>query len=129
MKKLRVTVDGKVFEVLVEVLDEGSSAAPAPAAAPRAASSAVVAPPPSAPRPAAASGPAGAGDIRSPLAGKVVTIHVKVGDAVTADQQVVTLEAMKMNTFINAPQAGTVAAILVNAGDAVEEGQVLLKLA
>jgi biotin carboxyl carrier protein len=126
MKKLRVTVDGKVFEVLVEVLDEG--AAPAAAvSAPRPAA-AVVAPPSSAPKAAAPAGPSGPGDVRSPLAGKVVAIGVKVGDAVAADQQVITLEAMKMNTFINAPKAGTVSAILVNAGDAVEEGQVLLKL-
>ena len=40
-----------------------------------------------------------------------------------------TLEAMKMNTYIYAPKAGKVSTVLVNAGDAVEEGAVLMAIA
>jgi glutaconyl-CoA/methylmalonyl-CoA decarboxylase subunit gamma len=136
MKKLRVTVEGKVYEVLVEMLDDAGSsapAAPAPAAArPAPAALASMAAPASAP--AAAPKPAalaagGAGEIPSPLAGKVVSIDVAVGQTVAEGAQVATIEAMKMNTYIYAPRAGTVAAILVNPGDGVEEGGPLLRLA
>lgn len=129
MKKLRVTVEGKVYDVLVEVLDEGTAAAAPRAAAPVAAPAVVasVAAPAAAPAPAPR-GPAGSGDIASPLAGKVVSLDVKVGQAVAEGAQVATIEAMKMNTYIYAPKAGTVAAILVNPGDGVEEGTVMIRL-
>jgi len=131
MKKLRVTVDGKVFEVLVESLDEPAapSAAPAPVASPVAATPAP-APVAAAPAPSAAvpSGPAGPGDVQSPLAGRVVSLDVQVGQEVKADQPLLTLEAMKMNTVISAPKAGKVSEIFVNAGDAVEEGKVLIRI-
>ena len=126
MKKLRVTVDGKTYDVVVEVLDNAPaaavSAAPLPATAPPVAIAA------SAPAPAPARVAAGDGAIVSPLAGKVVSVDVKVGDSVAAGAQVATLQAMKMNTFIYAEQAGKVTAVLVTAGDAVEEGAALLQL-
>ena len=65
----------------------------------------------------------------SPLAGKVVAVDVKPGQAVAAGAQLLTLEAMKMNTFVYAPKAGTVATVHVNPGDAVEEGAALVTLA
>ncbi len=133
MKKLRVTIEGKTYDVLVEVLED-TSAAPQPAA-PIAAP--VVSPPPAAPPVAAApvAQPAApkasgstAGDIVCPLTGKVVSIDVKVGDTVQEGAQVATVEAMKMNTYIYAPRGGPVTAVLVNAGDGVEEGTVLLRV-
>jgi glutaconyl-CoA/methylmalonyl-CoA decarboxylase subunit gamma len=128
MKKLRVTVEGKVYEVLVEMLDEGPPATAAPSAAPRAQSAAVTAPISSAP--ATASAPAAApGDIISPLAGRIMSIDVQVGQTVAAGAQVATVEAMKMNTYIYATAAGKIASILVQAGDAVEEGAPLMRLA
>jgi biotin carboxyl carrier protein len=133
MKKLRVTVDGKAYEVLVEMLDES----PAPVRALAAPSAPAVAAPTVAPAPvspviAAPSAPstpvAGSGSVASPLAGKVVSIDVKVGEAVAEGAQLVTLEAMKMNTFVYAPRAGQVAAVHAAAGDAVEEGAPLLTM-
>jgi len=125
-KKLRITVEGKAYEVTVEVLGDGSvqSSAPAPVVSAAAAAPAAAPTPPPAPAPVAA----GAGDVPSPLAGKVVSVDVKVGDTVTQGQNVVTLEAMKMNTYVTAPAAGTVKSILVNAGDSVEEGQGLISI-
>lgn len=131
MKRLRISVEGKTYEVEVELLDEGFSS-PAPrAAAPT--SSARVAAPVAAPdaTPAAVAAPAAAGDgsVVSPLAAVVVSADVAIGDTVAEGQTVITLEAMKMNTIVAATQAGTVTAILVKAGDAVEEGQVMVTLA
>lgn len=130
MKKLRVTVDGTPYDVLVEIIDDGSDPAFAPArpsAHPAHIESAhVSAPPVSAP---AHRAPAAAiGDVPSPLAGKVVSIDVKIGQKVEANTQLLTLEAMKMNTYVFAPAAGTVGEILVAPGDATEEGQVLVRL-
>jgi len=133
IKKLRVTVEGKAYEVEVEVLESSPAAAPAPLhAAPASAPAAAPAPaaptpapsPSTPPKPAAAS----AGDVPSPLAGRVVAVQVNIGDTVESGAQLLTLEAMKMNTFVFAPRPGTVAAIHVKPGDAVEEAQALITL-
>ncbi|MFH1500176.1 MAG: biotin/lipoyl-containing protein [Verrucomicrobiota bacterium] len=132
MKKLRVTVEGKIYEVLVEVLEDSSGSAQ-PSQRPPVTASIAPTPVVAAPAPASAapSAPAagGPGDVSSPLAGKVVSIDVKVGDTVAEGAQVATVEAMKMNTYIYASKAGRVAAIHVNAGDGVEEGANLLTIA
>jgi biotin carboxyl carrier protein len=124
MKKLRITVDGKVFDVQVEDLDDSSSSSAGgrPPVTLGASAGPVSAPPTSAP--AVASG--GPGDVVSPLAGRVVSVDCKVGDKVEAGAQLVTIEAMKMNTYVNASAAGTVTTLHVNAGDSVEEGQPLV---
>ena len=131
MKKLRVTIEGKTYDVLVEVLDEPGAATPAApsqatvSAAPVVASAPVVTPA-AAPAPKPATG--GAGDVPCPLTGKVVSVDVKVGDSVAEGAQVATIEAMKMNTYIYAPRSGKVGAVFVNPGDGVEEGTALLRI-
>ena len=128
MKKLRVTVDGKVYEVIVEELEGPASAASSPVLAPISPQGASVAAPAVA-APASAAPPAsGPGDVPSPLAGKVVTINCTVGQEVAVGDTLITLEAMKMNTFVQAPSSGKVKAILVKEGDAVQEGQTLLSI-
>lgn len=138
MKKLRVTVEGKAYDVTVEILDQGAEGSPfnpiavagakAPAApvvsAPIA--SASVSAPVSAP--AAAAAPAGPGSVVSQLAGKIVSINVKEGDAVKEGDVLLAVEAMKMNTYINAPRAGKVKKVNVAVGDAVNEGQSLIEI-
>jgi len=57
--------------------------------------------------------------------GAVWKILVKEGEKVEKDQQIMILEAMKMEIDINAPQAGTITSILVAPNAAVEEGQTL----
>ena len=126
IRHLRVTVDGRPYDVTVESLD---TAAPVVSSAPAAAPARVAAaapPPPPPPPPAAPS--AGAGDIVSPLAGRLVTFDVKVGDRVADGTQVATLEAMKMHTTVHSHGAGVVKALLVQPGDAVEEGRPLITL-
>ncbi len=135
IKKLRVTVDGNSYDVTVELQDENVGFTPAPVPA-----SAAVAPPPlpAAPTPAAApvaasaapssSGPSGPGDVPSPLAGRVIAINVSAGQAVKEGDHLVTLEAMKMNTFVMAPKNGKVTEVKTSVGDAVEEGQALVRI-
>ena len=129
-KQFRITLNGKTFDVVAEMIGEEDHAAVAPvAASPRPARSAGAAAAPAAPaagRPVVQA--AGEGDVASPLAGKVVSLHVSVGATVEAGEKVVTLEAMKMNTVVNATAGGKVTAIHVAAGDSVEEGQALLTI-
>ena len=63
--------------------------------------------------------------IPSPLAAKVVSLDVQPGAAVKEGDQVMTVEAMKMNTVIYAPANGTVTSFAVKPGDTVTEGQTL----
>jgi pyruvate carboxylase subunit B len=62
------------------------------------------------------------------MPGLVMKVRVAVGQQVAKDEEIVVLEAMKMESSIYAPSAGTVAAILVKEGEAVSEGQVLVQL-
>lgn len=64
-------------------------------------------------------------DVAAAVNGAVWKILVKVGDKVEQDQQIMILEAMKMEIDINAPVAGTITSILVGQNDAVDEGQTL----
>ena len=130
MKKLRITVEGKSYDVEIELLDEGFAAPSrkpvASSGSTRVSAPAVAAAPAPAPAPAKAAG--AAGDVVSPLAAVVVSVDVAVGDVVEKEQKLFTLEAMKMNTIVPATEAGTVKAIHVSAGDSVEEGQSLVTI-
>lgn len=125
-KMIRITFEGKSYDVEVEVLN-GSVAAPAAVAPVAPAPVAVAAAAPVAAAPAAPA--AGAGTpVPSPMMGLVFKMKVKVGDTVAANQEIVVLEAMKMETPVFAPVAGTVTAINVKEQDSVSEGQVLLTI-
>jgi biotin carboxyl carrier protein len=71
----------------------------------------------------------GGASVEAPLPGRVVRIAVKVGDAVSAHQPLVVVEAMKIETSVAAPRDGVVAAIRCAVGEAVSGGQVLVELA
>jgi acetyl/propionyl-CoA carboxylase alpha subunit len=73
----------------------------------------------------AATGPTA---VTSPMPGKVVKLLVKPGDAVTAGQGLVVVEAMKMENELRAARAGSVQAIRVKEGQPVEGGETLLTL-
>ena len=79
----------------------------------------------SAPAPAAA----GSGvPVKAPLAGNIFKVLVKPGDQVTEGQNIVILEAMKMETAISAPRAGSVTEVGVKEGDSVAVGDSLLTI-
>ncbi len=139
IKKLRVTVDGSTYDVSVEVPDDfGSVAASAPSA-PAPVTSAPAPKPAAAPAPAPAPAPAatpaapaakasGPGDVASPLTGRVTAVVAIGGQDVKEGDHILTLEAMKMNTFVFAPKNGKVTELKVAVGDAVEEGQLLARV-
>ncbi len=64
----------------------------------------------------------------SPLAGVVISLLVAAGDEVEHGQELVVLEAMKMENRIPAHAAGKVKSVHVAEGDSVPEGHVLLIL-
>ncbi|HTX54127.1 MAG TPA: biotin/lipoyl-containing protein [Candidatus Baltobacteraceae bacterium] len=71
---------------------------------------------------------AAGGTVIAPMAGKIVKVHVAVGEEVAAGAPVCTLEAMKMENELTAGSAGTVEAVQVSVGDTVRAGQVLVEL-
>ena len=127
--KLKITVDGKLYEVDVEIFEpeqpqHGYYAPPGQTRVPAAA--------PVAPRVAPSSGAsapvADEGKVcRSPFSGTVSKISAQAGQTIQVNDVLLVLEAMKMETVITAPIAGKVAKINVNVGDAVQQGQVLVE--
>ena len=121
MKNYTITVNGNVYDVVVE--EGASTGAPvARAAAPKAAP---VAAPKAAPAAPKAAGGAGSIKIEAGAAGKVFKIEAQPGKAVKRGDAIVVLEVMKMETPVVAPQDGTVASINVNVGDMIEAGALL----
>lgn len=135
MKKLRINVSGKIYEVLVEVLEDDEqypspdSALPFPP--PPVAGRTQLPPAPVAAAPVKAS-PAGIPTgvdpdaVRAPIAGTVQKVFVTVGTQVEEKTPVVLLDAMKMDTYIYAPRTGKVAEVHVNPGDTVQVGEKLI---
>ncbi len=68
-------------------------------------------------------------EVKAPMPGLVLAVHVAEGDVVEAGQRLAVLEAMKMENEIKAPQAGTVARVAVAPGAAVAKGAVLVEFA
>ena len=126
MKKYTITVNGTAYEVEVEeagvVASAPKAAAPKAAPAPAPAPQAAPAPAPKAAAPVAA----GATTVSAPMPGKVLSVNVKVGDAVKAGDVLMILEAMKMQNEIMAPADGTVSDVRVSAGQTVGTGDVMI---
>lgn len=120
MKNYTITVNGNVYDVVVE--EAGAGAASAPAARP-------VAAPKAAPKtaPIARTG-AGSIHVEAGAAGKIFKLEASVGQAVKAGDPVVIIEAMKMEIPVVAPKDGTVASIHVAVGDTIEAGALLATL-
>ena len=67
-------------------------------------------------------------EILAPMPGKIIEILVEVGDQVEEDQELMVLEAMKMENVIPATDSGKVAEIKVKLDDTVNTNQVLVVL-
>jgi biotin carboxyl carrier protein len=125
--KLKLTIDGKVYEVEV---DAAEAEQPRPGYVPPLGQTRVPAAASRAAPPAAASQEK-VGDeskvCRSPIAGVVVRVSAQIGQQIQANDVLMVLEAMKMETVITAPTGGKIAKVNASAGDGVQTGQVLIE--
>ncbi len=132
--KLNITVDGKNYEVDVEVQEEdhgralGGYIPPHPGTTPTVMPSVPTA---AAPTNGSSRGPSAGVDeakvCRSPIAGIVIKIVAQVGQQLQANDLLLVLEAMKMETNVTAPVSGKVKDIFVRPGDGVTVNQVLVE--
>ena len=96
--RFRVTVEGVSYDVTVEPLDEADAA------------------------------PHGdAGTVTAPIAGTVMELLVKPGEAVAVNQPLMVVEALKVESNVVSPYDGVVLSIAVEPGQRVKAGDVLLR--
>ncbi|HWR52206.1 MAG TPA: acetyl-CoA carboxylase biotin carboxyl carrier protein subunit [Bryobacteraceae bacterium] len=120
--KLKITVEGKTYEVDVEVVPDQAESTEEEDFESRIPDGIMKAKPPKdfAPEDRIC---------RSPIAGVVVAILAQPGVTVKKDDPLLTIEAMKMQSTIGSTMDGTVQFVRVEAGQAVKSGQVLVELA
>ncbi|HOP13481.1 biotin/lipoyl-containing protein [Lentimicrobium sp.] len=143
MKKFKFTINGNVYEVDIQNIEDNIAEievngttyrvevekAIQTSKTPKLMRSVSVPSTDSAPSIAKTSSPAspkGTGNVKSPLPGVILDVHVREGDAVKVGQRLITLEAMKMENNINADKEGRIVSLKVHKGDAVMEGDVLI---
>lgn len=130
MKRLRVTVEGKTYEVEVELIEDDESESLMPTSSYQ--NNQVVQNQKSEQvniqarqTPMVSSSNGSSNEIVSPMAGNITAIIAKVGDSVNAGDKVAEMEAMKMITPLKASVAGTVKEIKVSVGDNINQGAVI----
>lgn len=96
--RLRITVDGRSYEVQVEPLPEEHGVSEGDA-----------------------------GEVTSPIVGTVMEVLVKPGDAVHENDALMVIEALKVESNVVSPYAGVVRSIPVKPGQRVTAGQVLVR--
>ena len=112
MKVYKAKVNGKVYEVEVEAVDEVKGSIETPAETKT--------------EPAVVS--QGSNEILAPIAGKVLSFNVNVGDTVKKGQTVAIIEAMKLENEIQSAFDGKVKQIVVSVGADVRNKDVLIVL-
>jgi glutaconyl-CoA decarboxylase len=116
--RVQVTVNGKPYDVELK-----------PSAVPVPVTRRSYPPPPPAAAPRSAAAPSAALDaVRAPMAGLVLSIKCKVGDQVNAGDELLMLEAMKMENAITAHRSGTVKRVAVEPHQVVNQDDVLVEL-
>jgi acetyl/propionyl-CoA carboxylase alpha subunit len=70
----------------------------------------------------------GAGGLEAPMPGKVIAVKVAPGDTVGKGDELLVVEAMKMENAVRAPRAGRVKSVSARVGDMVSPGVVLVEL-
>jgi 3-methylcrotonyl-CoA carboxylase alpha subunit len=76
-----------------------------------------------------AKGSEGGDAVRAPMPGRIVAVRVDADTEVSEGQEVLVMEAMKMELTLRAPRAGKVAELRASVGEFVEADSVLLRLA
>jgi glutaconyl-CoA/methylmalonyl-CoA decarboxylase subunit gamma len=67
-------------------------------------------------------------EVTAPLPGTILKLNISVGDMVSEGQNLLVMEAMKMENQVQTTKGGEVLAIKVNVGDAVQQDDVLLEI-
>ena len=125
MSKYRITVEGKTYEMDVELIgSNGAVQQPVKVAAQPVVSAPKAAPAPAAAKPAAAS----SGSVIAPMPGTILKIKKAEGDSVKAGDVVLVLEAMKMENEITAPADGVIASLSLTEGSTVAGGDLLFEV-
>ncbi len=125
MKKfLKVTVNGSVYDVMVEDVNEND--VKTEAAQPKVAENVVKEEKKE--EPVVVPNKEGNIKVLAPMPGSIWKIKTSVGTKVQKHEVLLILEAMKMENEIVAPEAGTVTAILVKEGDSVEPGKIMVEM-
>ena len=71
----------------------------------------------------------GGNQIIAPMPGRIVLVKTKAGDTVTEGQELLVMEAMKMELALKAPRAGTIESVSAAQGEFVEADVVLVRFA
>ena len=114
MKKYRVKINGKVFEVVLEQVEETSEEI-------KTVSKEEV-------REKEKSSNDASVEILAPIQGNVIDVLVKQGDKVKKGDVLLLIEAMKLENEVNAINDGEVVELLVKKGDSVTTNQLLVKI-
>ena len=126
--KLQIGIDGKTYEVEIEVLED--DAAPRmPNYGPYPVVTATLqSAPTAAPQPETVAETAADDKLcRSPVAGVVIKVNVEPGQTMRADELMIVLEAMKMESNVTASRPGKVKSVRVAQGDSVKANQVVVE--
>jgi methylmalonyl-CoA carboxyltransferase small subunit len=128
--KLQIAIDGKTYEVEVEVLEDDATprmpnygpypVVPATIQSPQVPGARTESPAPE-------ENVNEAKVCRSPVAGVVIRINVVPGQSIQANDLMLVLEAMKMETNVTAPVAGKVKTVKVGPGDSVKVNQIVVE--
>ncbi|MGA2350354.1 MAG: biotin/lipoyl-containing protein [Terracidiphilus sp.] len=128
--KLQVGIDGKTYEVEVEVLEDDASPRHPSYAPSHALPDAARSTPVSGTKAAVPAAEESAGEdklCRSPVTGVVIKVNVEPGQLIQANAPIMVLEAMKMETNVTAQSAGKVKSVRVAQGDSVKVNQVIVE--
>ena len=123
MSKYRITVDGKTYEMDVELIGANGAAVQ-----PVAKAAAPVVSAPAAPSPAAKPAASSTGAVTAPMPGTILKVLKASGDAVKAGDVVLILEAMKMENEISAPADGVIGSLSLTEGSTVAGGDLLFEV-
>lgn len=64
-------------------------------------------------------------ELKAPISGRITEILVKVGDDIKKGQQILVLEAMKMQNHIYSPATAKISELMVKVGQSVKTGEIL----
>jgi glutaconyl-CoA/methylmalonyl-CoA decarboxylase subunit gamma len=126
----KVDIDGSEYHVKLKELGRKMGALPTIESVKPVTPAGSVSAAPTQSKAAKPAAPAGADEenVKAPLPGLILEVKVNVGDKVKSGQNLLVMEAMKMENLVQAPHDGRIDKIFVNKGDSVAEGDLLTQI-